>query len=508
MQSEGAELSKPLRVLQGVRIYLVEDDLTTARVYQRWMQDAGAVVEHFATAGAFQERLNHPDDWDASSALRPQILLMDLILPDGNGLDLIEQWHKRWPHIPVLAVTAFATVDTAVAAMKAGAADVLRKPVETEDLILAMRKAQQHGELLRENQSLSNAVHILSIAQTLAGLSDKKTLLKTYLRLITRELKISEGFSFFFDAHRSYPELLLDLRQAGVGRTEPQELIQGPLAAFLRSRSLIPDNVAEMDSVTLVPPTVAAADESRFVIIEFKSPTANSGLVALTKEGMTAAALLEVLQQVSPITMQSARTFQNLDVANSLSLLDELTGLYNQRFMDASLSQEVARSQRYGSPVSLLFLDLDRFKSINDSLGHVVGSQMIKAAARTLREIIRDSDQLLRYGGDEFCVILPNTSLEGAHILAERIRIAFEQNKYDLRAASGVDDALNLAVTASIGVASFPETSNSVQELIKMADTAMYASKKAGKNCVSLAGNGAEESRFVSSPIVELNQKL
>jgi two-component system cell cycle response regulator len=508
MLTESAELSKPLRVLQGVRIYLVEDDLTTARVYQRWMQDAGAVVEHFATAGAFQERLNHPDDWNDSATLRPQILLMDLILPDGNGLDLIEQWHKKWPQIPVLAVTAFATVDAAVAAMKAGAADVLRKPVETEDLILAMRKAQQHGELLRENQSLNNAVHILSIAQTLASLSDKKTLLKTYLRLITRELKISEGFSFFFDAHRSYPELLLDLRQAGVGRTEPQEIIQNALSPFLRNRTLVPDNVAEMDSVTLVPPTVEGSEDSRFVVVEFKSPTANSGFVALTKDGMTSSALLEAMNQVSPITMQTARTFQNLDVANSLSLLDELTGLYNQRFMDASLSQEVARSQRYGSPVSLLFLDLDRFKSINDTLGHVVGSQMIKAAARTLRDIIRDSDQLLRYGGDEFCVILPNTTLEGAHILAERIRSAFEQSKYDLRASSGVEDAQGLAVTTSIGVASFPESANSVQELIKMADSAMYASKKAGKNCVSLARVRADGLSFLSGPIVELNQKL
>ena len=145
MQTESPELSKSLRVLQNVRIYLVEDDLTTARVYQRWMQDAGAVVEHFATASAFNERLRNSDDWDSSEVLLPQLLLVYLILPDGNGLDLIEQWQKRWSHIPVIAITAFATVDTAVAAMKAGAMDFLRKPVQLEDLVLALRKAQQHG---------------------------------------------------------------------------------------------------------------------------------------------------------------------------------------------------------------------------------------------------------------------------------------------------------------------------------------------------------------------------
>jgi len=507
MQTESPELSKSLRVLQNVRIYLVEDDLTTARVYQRWMQDAGAVVEHFATASAFNERLRNSDDWNSSEVLRPQLLLVDLILPDGNGLNLIEQWQKRWSHIPVIAITAFATVETAVAAMKAGAMDFLRKPVQLEDLVLALRKAQQHGELLRENKSLNNAVHILSIAQTLAGVSEKKGLLKTYLRLITRELKVSEGFSFFFDAHRSFPELLLDLRQAGLGRTEPQELIHSSLAPFLRNRSQIPDNVAEMDSVTLVPPRTEAAVCGHFVVIEFKSPTANSGYVALTKEGLSASELLEVVNQVAPITMQAARTFQNLDVANSLSLVDELTGLYNQRFMDASLTQEVARSQRYGGPVSLLFLDLDRFKSVNDTLGHVVGSQMIKAAARTLRDLIRDSDQLLRYGGDEFCVILPNTSLDGAHILAERIRTVFAESKYDLRDASGVELAFNLNVTTSIGVACFPESADSVQDLIKEADSAMYASKKAGKNCVSLAARNGN-SKLLASPVVELNQQI
>jgi len=487
MQIEGQELAKSLRVLQGVRIYLVEDDLTTARVYQRWMQEAGAVVEHFATAGSFSERVKNSDEWDSSSSLRPQLLLVDLVLPDGSGLELIEQWHKRWPQIPILALTAFATVEVAVAAMKAGALDFLRKPVQMEDLVLALRKAQQHGELLRENQSLNNAVHILSIAQTLASISEKKALLKTYLRLITRELKVSEGFSFFFDANRSFPELLLDLRQAGIGRTEPQELIHGALAPMFRNRAKVPENVAEVDSVTLIPPRVEVAYTEDFVVVEFKSPTSNSGFVALAKDGQNAQALLNSLQQVAPITMQAARTFQNLDVATSLSLVDELTGLYNQRFMDVSLSQEVARSQRYGSPESLLFLDLDRFKAVNDTHGHVVGSQMIKAAARTLREIIRDSDQLLRYGGDEFCVILPNTSLEGAHILAERIRSAFAETQFDLREASGVDEAENLKVTTSIGVACFPESAHSVQDLIKEADAAMYSAKRAGKNCVSLA---------------------
>jgi two-component system cell cycle response regulator len=487
LESGLQDLSKPLRVLQNVRVYLVEDDLSTARIYQKLLQDAGAIVEHFATATALQDRINSSEQWEYNQKLRPQLLLIDLVLPDGSGLEMIERWHKRWPQIPIIAVTAFATVDTAVAAMKAGAFDFIRKPVSLDDLVLGLRKAQQHGELLRENQSLNQAVHILSIAQTLAGVAEKKSLLKTYLKVITRELKTSEGFSFFFDANRACPELLLDLRQAGIGRTEPRELIQTSISVLTRNRTPVPENFAEVDSVTLMHPLVCEAKLSPFVIIEFKSPTGNSGFIALSKEDLTGKELAEALSQLNPITMQAARTFQNLDVATSLSLVDELTGLYNQRFMDVSLTREVARSQRYGSPVSLLFLDLDRFKSINDTLGHIVGSQMIKAAARTMRELIRDSDQLLRYGGDEFCVILPNTSLEGAQILAERIRTVFSETVFNLSESTGVSEANALNITTSIGVASFPESAKSVQELVKEADGAMYEAKRSGKNRVNIA---------------------
>lgn len=487
MHSEAQDANKQPRILQNVRIYLIEDDLTTARVYQKLLQEAGAVVEHFATASAFQDRIKNSDAWENDAVLRPQLLLVDLVLPDGSGIELIEIWHKRWPHIPVIALTAFATVETAVSAMKAGAYDFLRKPIQLEDLVLGMQKAQQHGELLRENKTLNNAIHILSIAQTLAGVVEKKSLLKTYLKLITRELKSTEGFSFFFDANRAFPELLLDLRQAGVSRTEPQELIQKALAPLFRNRSSVPENFAEVDSVTLLQPRLLASELEPFVGIEFKSPTGNSGFITLAKEGLNAQELVDALEQVMPITMQAARTFQNLDVATSLSLVDELTGLYNQRFMEVSLTREVARSQRYGSPVSLLFLDLDRFKSINDTHGHVVGSQMIKAAARILRDVIRDSDQLLRYGGDEFCVILPNTSLDGAQKLAERIRCVFEETMFNLSELTGVEQARELNITTSIGVACFPESAQTIQELIKEADAAMYASKKAGRNCVSIA---------------------
>jgi diguanylate cyclase (GGDEF)-like protein len=111
---------------------------------------------------------------------------------------------------------------------------------------------------------------------------------------------------------------------------------------------------------------------------------------------------------------------------------------------------------------------------------------MIKTAAQILKESVRDSDYLLRYGGDEFCAILPNTHLEGALTLAERIRTSFENSVLDLSTVSGVASARALNVTTSIGVASFPHCASSAIELVKAADTAMYESKRAGRNRVSI----------------------
>lgn len=172
--------------------------------------------------------------------------------------------------------------------------------------------------------------------------------------------------------------------------------------------------------------------------------------------------------------------------AERLSLTDDLTKLHNARFLRQYLIAEIKRARRYDSTVTVLFLDLDDFKEVNDEHGHLVGSHILMEMASVILMGVRDTDVVARYGGDEFVVILPETNTEMAARVAERIR-----EKIASHAFTGGRN-LGLKLTASFGVASFPQHSQSPQQLIADADAAMYEAKAARKNCVRLAAENQE----------------
>ena len=142
---------------------------------------------------------------------------------------------------------------------------------------------------------------------------------------------------------------------------------------------------------------------------------------------------------------------------------------------------EIRRARRYGSSVAALFLDLDDFKKVNDRHGHLVGSHVLMEVAAVILLSVRDTDAVARYGGDEFVVVLPDTGIELAGVVAERIRGKITKYKF----TGG--KRLELSLTASFGVATFPIHASSPQQLIACADTAMYEAKAANKNCIRFA---------------------
>ncbi len=475
------------RPLQGVKICLVEDDRAAAKVYARWMENAGARVVWLGNFDQFKCALEGPGGWVQDPKSAPGLVLTDLILPDGNGLDVIALWRKQFPHAPALLCTAFATVENAVEAMKMGAFDFLRKPIQEEEIVLVLRKAWAHANLLQENESLSSAVRILGMAQTLSGLTDKVQLLKTLGRLLYRETGAHECYVFNYTATKKSLECLLDLRLPGMARQTPEAVARTYLSSQTENLPEAPENFADIDLNRVEPPEIYENKTLGCMVVVVGSPTCNMGLLVLLQapgEGYQFGARRE---ELFPLFVQAARAYQSIDVAAALSFVDELTGLYNQRFLEVALANEISRAQRYGSPLSLLFVDLDKFKEINDHNGHIVGSQMIREAAKLLKQSMRDSDYLLRYGGDEFCAILPNTPLGGARVVAERIRSAFEGAILDLREVTGVETARDLNVTTSIGVAAFPECALESRDLIQAADDAMYVSKRSGKNRITQA---------------------
>lgn len=173
-----------------------------------------------------------------------------------------------------------------------------------------------------------------------------------------------------------------------------------------------------------------------------------------------------------------------------LSNHDALTGLYNRRVLDERLAKDIQRANRYKHSLSLFMIDIDHFKSVNDSYGHATGDLIIKGVSRIIEGSIREIDYSSRYGGEEFVVVLPETSLTDAEELAERLCSTVEEKSFEIK------DGSNLSVTISIGVSGFIEESKSSEHLINQADSALYEAKDFGRNCVKVKRNKHRHPQF------------
>jgi diguanylate cyclase len=164
--------------------------------------------------------------------------------------------------------------------------------------------------------------------------------------------------------------------------------------------------------------------------------------------------------------------------------LDPLTGIHNRLAFDERINSEIQRSKRYEEPFSLLVVDIDLFKKINDSFGHLAGDKVLKALAKRLEKNVRDVDLVARYGGEEFVILLPNTTLAAAHLVAEKTRAIVERAGFH-------HDGQPVAVTVSGGISQFRHEDDAAS-LFKRADDALYAAKKAGRNRIHIEEGSAE----------------
>jgi diguanylate cyclase (GGDEF)-like protein len=231
---------------------------------------------------------------------------------------------------------------------------------------------------------------------------------------------------------------------------------------------------------TFTPHTISAAPADYFA-----QPVSFNGSLQgiLLFEGLTQKNPVALFNKLRPSLEIAGKylafAYQQLDARN-MSYVDEVTGLYNQRYLPMVLEHEIHRNKRENAQFSLLFLDIDYFKMVNDGRGHMVGSRLLLELGKILKSQVRSCDYLFRYGGDEFIVLLGNSNSENSKKVAERIRKAIESHTFSV-------EGHNLNLTVSIGLASYPEHAQSASGLIQIADQAMYYGKRKSRNIVFVA---------------------
>jgi diguanylate cyclase (GGDEF)-like protein len=240
-----------------------------------------------------------------------------------------------------------------------------------------------------------------------------------------------------------------------------------------------------------------------------------TGLIFFNSLAQKKKAVIALLEDLSPEEQEALLPLQSLTVdleddllekvlelqqenyrLQALALVDGLTGLYNNRFFTTQLEKEMSRTRRTGLPCSLLMMDLDNFKALNDTLGHLEGNRFLISVANVLRESLRSADTICRFGGDEFTVIMPATNLYESVRVADRL----------LKAVQALAEPLGLGISLSAGVCEYTAASPlSLHELVHATDSALYEAKRSGKNQVTVQGK--VEPTFDESGMVSVEEK-
>jgi diguanylate cyclase (GGDEF)-like protein len=191
-------------------------------------------------------------------------------------------------------------------------------------------------------------------------------------------------------------------------------------------------------------------------------------------------ATTNVTRYLSTVAQVLSNIYQ-LTRSRDLAMRDDLTKAYNRRFFESYLDEEIERSRRYGTLFSIIFLDLDDLKMVNNFYGHLTGSRTLQEVAKRILSAVRAIDKVVRFGGDEFCIILPQTDQDQAMSVAKRVRKAMTANAFR------VDANVEISITASFGIATYPTHALGKEDLVRQADAAMYRVKSTTKNAVGVA---------------------
>lgn len=461
------------------KVLIVDDDNSMRQTIKDALVDQFDVVE--AKHGHEAVRL--------ADSTGPDLILLDIELPGLSGIDVCKRLKatRHTKNIPVILVSSHSKKEQVIIGLQAGADDYLTKPfgptevlsrvnahlnykmfyqdLEKEDLLLLL-------ELYDSISVLRNPVKILNMVVkkvadiigvdrcSIVGINDQNE----FAVKASNDLDVQEEIKLDLDR---YPEIKKahETRQAVVVNNATKDPLMQPVRAQMEQRGL--------NSIFVVP--IIKKDSVIGTLFLGTATKLQGGISDRVYQ------LCHLVANMSANVLENAFLFESMKTAKGifedLEIRDGLTRLHSHRFFYDRLEKEFTRTKRYKTPLSLIFIDIDDFRKINDNYGHFRGDEVLKEIGVVIRDIVRDSDVAARYGGEEFAVLLPNTGAEGALTLAKRISSLVSELK-------NVEET-GKQVTVSVGVASCQgDQEYPFDQMVQHAERAMKKAKAAGKNQV------------------------
>jgi len=450
------------------RVLVVDDD----RFHRERTREVLADRADVATCG---------DASEALASLRSasaDLILLDLAMPGVSGLELLQQVLREHPGTDFVIVTARATVPSAVEALRMGAADYLEKPVTPEDLIRVLERTLGRRRLLTENRRLRDELALYQSCRLLSSCLEPEDVFAMGLELTLRGVGLGRGFALYRRTALPGSE---GFHGRGFQESEEQALREAFSAKPLlldRSGELQRQSRGEFHQV-LARLGIAAGE---LLVIPIAGEEEECGVLCVLSDrapfGAEEVARAQVVAEHAELALRNAERYR---AARDRAFIDDVTEVYNARYLLEALDREIRRAERYGTELSILFLDLDRFKLVNDTHGHLVGSNTLRQLSRLLETCVRQVDTVARYGGDEFTILLVDTGERVGRTIAERIRQSVERHAFE------AGPGRTLRLSCSLGVSTYPAHGRTREALLDAADKAMYRAKSQGRNRVASA---------------------
>ncbi|MCB1431978.1 MAG: PleD family two-component system response regulator [Alphaproteobacteria bacterium] len=451
------------------RVLVVDDILANVRLLE-----AKLAAEYFDVVTA----MNGVDALEAVQRTKPDIVLLDVMMPGIDGIEVCRRIksNTQTQHIPVVMVTALDQPEDRVKGLEAGADDFLTKPVNDVSLLCRVKslvRLKMLTDELRTRTSGSDALQVMGSTQQAIDNSPGRILVIDNRAAVAERIKAAL-------TGRHNVEVATEPQQAldAVGHSEGSfELIIVNLDMEGIDALRICSQLKSMEQTRQTPILIIVEPDDHQRLLRALDMGVNDYLIRpIDKQELMARVSTQIRRY-----RYAERLRTNVRATIEMAVTDALTGLYNRRYLETHLSQLMEHAANRGKPLSILTLDVDYFKAVNDTHGHDAGDRVLQEIAGRIRANIRNIDLACRTGGEEFVVVLPGTDIQTAERVGERIR-----RSVATRAFNASPDC-HLTVTTSVGIAELNGFDDRVDDILKRADQALYRAKREGRNRVILS---------------------